>query len=72
MRVRFTRETFTGTRTRAPGDEAELATDQAKRVIGAGNGLPVTAEEHVETAELPDAGGDERATIPTRRKGKGK
>jgi hypothetical protein len=72
MRVRFTRETFVGTRTHAPGEQADLATDHAKRVIGAGNGLPVTAEEHVETAELPAGGGNERATIPTRRKGKGK
>lgn len=70
MRIRFTREIFVGTRTHASGDVAELTDEQGKRVVASGSGVPVVAEQAIETAEL--AGGTETTTIPTARKNKGK
>jgi hypothetical protein len=72
MHVQFTQPVFVGTRTHAPGEVAELPDEQAKRVIEAGEGQPVKAGQQLETAILPNANGNETATIPTARKGRGK
>lgn len=64
MRVEFTEAVFVGTRTHAAGEVAELADEQARRVVAAGQAKPMREEQPApETGELPDAGGDERATL---------
>ena len=71
MRIKFTRETFAGSRTYAEGEGADLPEGQAAEWIRAGIAVPAREGERIETATAPEPPA-ETATVGTERKPKGK
>ena len=69
MRVKFIQPLFTGTRSYAKGELADLNDERAKRVIEGGHAVPVAAaDQTLETATLKDK--NETAAVKTAAKGK--